>query len=511
MIKKTLKELLVDYINVSDVPDVSITGIAVDSREVKPGDVFVAIKDGVDRYDYVDQVIKLGAVAIVGENEYDKFTIPHVTVSSDRDALLHMSRKFYDYPAKALNLIGITGTDGKTTTANLLYSIMQTAEFETGMISTVNAKLGGSDFDTGFHVTTPEAMDVQSYLQTMKENNLSHVILETTSIGLSKKKVSPSEFDVAIVTNITHEHLDNHGSMDAYWEAKGRLFFELGGELGKNEVVAILNVDDKSYSFLKDRTNAKKVTYAIESDADFRATGIKETNLGISFTVKTADIIFPVECGLIGRFNVYNCLAAIATAIAVYGISPEIVRAGLLNFEGVSGRMEEISLGQNFRLFVDFAHTPNAIDVALQAAQRITNKRVIAVFGSAGLRDKEKRKLMAEISVQNADISIFTAEDPRTESLAGILKEMATGAVNKGGVEGESFIREPNRADAIRKAIAIAEEGDAVFILGKGHEQSMCFGVTEHPWDDSLASKSALSEYLNVPGPEMPKLPHQKL
>jgi UDP-N-acetylmuramoyl-L-alanyl-D-glutamate--2,6-diaminopimelate ligase len=248
----------------------------------------------------------------------------------------------------------------------------------------------------------------------------------------------------------------------------------------------------------------------LDACADIRAESVLYSPQGIRFEAVGEGFRIPVTSPLVGEFNVSNCLAALTAAVRGLGIDPEIAVGGIAALMGVDGRMERIDLGQDFAAIVDFAHTPNALRVAIEAVRKMTDQRVIAIFGSAGLRDKEKRRLMAEASAELADVSILTAEDPRSESLDEILEEMAVGARSKGGVEGKSFFRVPDRGEAIRLGVRMAQRGDVIFFCGKGHEQSMCFGTVEYPWDDRVAMRAALAELLGVPGPQMPHLPTQE-
>src|SRR5258706_398204 len=388
----------------ANAPDIQITGISIDSRSVKPGHLMVAMKVGSsDGHDYITKAIENGAGAVVGEQDLARFTVPYMRIESSRQALTWLAAAFYAWPAHKLTVIGVTGTDGKTTTSNLIYKILVAADIKAGMISTVNAVIGDEVLDTGFHVTTPDAHDVQNYLARMVDAGLTHVVLETTS----------NDFRVGIKSN------------------------------------------------------------------------------------------------LVGSYNVSNCLAALTATIYGLGIDPKIAASGIASLDGIPGRMEQIDLGQNFIAIVDFAHTPNALKVALETARKMTKGKVIATFGSAGLRDQEKRRMMAETSIELADLTVLTAEDPRTESLSGILEEMAAGARSKGGIEGETFWRVPDRGEAIKFAVRLAKKGDIVLSCGKGHEQSMCFGKTEYLWDDRIAMRAALTELLGVGGPKMPYLPSQ--
>jgi UDP-N-acetylmuramoyl-L-alanyl-D-glutamate--2,6-diaminopimelate ligase len=494
---------------------VYITGLALDSRKVQPGNLFVALSGGsADGHDFIPQAIERGAAAVVGTQPLEGLPVPYFCVEDSRRALATLSAAFYGFPAHQLTVIGVTGTDGKTTTCNLIYHILQAAGIRAGMITTVNAVIGEQILDTGFHVTTPEAPDVQRYLAQMVEADLTHVVLEATSHGLDQQRVGGCEFDIAIVTNITHEHLDYHGDYETYRAAKGRLFTELAltsPKPGGNYRLGVLNRDDASYDYLS-RLNAhsqsiKTVSYGLNPQADVRAEEITHTSAGVHFIAVGRDYRIPVKTKLVGSFNVSNCLAAIAAMVEGLEIEIEAARRGIAALEGIPGRMEVVDVGQDFLAIVDFAHTPNALRRALETARQMSENKIIAVFGSAGLRDRQKRRLMAETSAELADVTIFTAEDPRTESLDAILAEMSAGAESRGGVEGRTFWRIPDRRAALRFAISLACPGDLVIACGKGHEQSMCFGQVEYPWDERIALRAALAERLGVAGPLMPFLP----
>ena len=558
--------------------DCPVTAITADSRQVQPGALFVACTGGAtDGHKYIPDAIAKGAAAVVGEQTLAGLAVPYIQVENSRQSLAHLAAAFYGFPARKLTMIGVTGTDGKTTTTNLLYQIMLTAGIKAGMISTVNAVIGDQVLDTGFHVTTPDAPDVQRYLSMMVDAGLTHVVLETTSHGWAQYRVDACEFDIGVVTNITHEHLDYHGSYEAYRAAKSRLFQSLAETQVKqqgNPRLAVLNRDDSSYEYLSAIIQSairhppsairhppsaisyqpsaishqpSAISYGLGERADVRAENIVYEASGFQFTIMVAQSAtikndeqrVAINSKLIGAFNISNCLAALTAAVAGLGLDPQTAARGIAAFPGVPGRMERIELGQPFTAIVDFAHTPNALRVALETVRGMLNilprrsegreerstfaknkktsrtsllrgekkGRIIAIFGSAGLRDREKRRMMAEVSAELADITVLTAEDPRTESLEAILEEMANGARSKGGAEGETFFRVPDRGEAIRFGVRLAQEGDIVIACGKGHEQSMCFGTTEYPWDDRVAMRAALSELMGVEGPGMPYLP----
>ncbi len=516
----------------ANVPDIPITGISIDSRAVQPGHLFVAMKGGsADGHEYIPNAIDKGAAAVLGEREMRGLPVPYIRLENPRRTLSWIAASLYDWPGRKLTVIGVTGTDGKTTTTNLIFQVLLAAGIKAGMISTVNAVIGDEVLDTGFHVTTPDAHDVQRYLARMVEAGLTHVVLETTSHGWAQYRVDACEFDIGVVTNITHEHMDEHGSYENYRAAKARLFssLEITSEKPQgNPRLGVINRDDvKSFDFLNDLIRVKKLNYGLQENADVRALDINYAPSGIRFTAKSRDFKVTVSSSLVGTYNVSNCLAALTATVYGLKIKPEVAVQGIAALDDIPGRMERIDMGQNFTAIVDFAHTPNALKVSLEAAREMLSSRdrrkrqlpsatdhtgqprVIAVFGSAGLRDKAKRRMMAETSAELADLTVLTAEDPRTESLEDILEEMAAGARSKRGREGETFWRVPDRGEAIRFALSLAREGDIVLSCGKGHEQSMCFGVREHLWDDRTAMRAALSELLDVQGPPMPYLPTQ--
>jgi UDP-N-acetylmuramoyl-L-alanyl-D-glutamate--2,6-diaminopimelate ligase len=513
---KTLAELVqgldTQSARLGDNP--GIHKVVDDSRRVVDGALFVAVSGGLaDGHDFIPTAVESGAVAVVGEHPDPGLSVPYIQVPDSRLALAKLASAYYEHPAHQMVMIGVTGTDGKTTTTNLIYESLKAAGLSAGMITTVNAVIGEQILETGLHVTTPEAILVQEYLQQMISAGMTHCVLEATSHGLAQRRVLPSEFDFAVVTNITHEHLDYHGSYEAYRAAKGMLFTELTQGPEKEGVLpaGILNLDDDlSYDYLASITDGRQITYSAASDAEFQAVDIQASVEGLDFGIMHQGATVSIHSPLLGEYNVSNCLAAYSAVVGGLGLPPEAAVEGIAALALIPGRMERIDLGQDFVAMVDFAHTPNALKRALETARGLTAGRVIAVFGSAGLRDREKRRLMAEVSIELADMTVLTAEDPRTESLEQILEEMAVGARSRGGVEGEDFIRVPDRGQAIRRALELAEPGDLVISCGKGHEQSMCFGTTEYPWDDRTAMRAALADYLGLDGPKMPFLPTQE-
>lgn len=512
-----LKSIPVPILASQKISNLEISGIVLDSRQVQPGYLFVALSGGnTDGHRYIPAAVERGAAAVVGNRSICEMPsdLPYVQVENARYALAYLSAAFYDFPARSMTIVGVTGTDGKTTTSSIIYSILRSAGLRAGIISTVNAVIGDEVIDTGFHVTTPESPDVQRYLAKMRDAGLTHVVLEATSHGLAQDRVTACEFDIGVVTNITHEHLDYHGSYEAYRAAKARLFHHLQETVEKptgNPRLAVLNRDDTSFEYLSNLISGRKLTYSVGSQADFTALYPEYTPSGLTFRVRFGEVnSLNIQSWLVGEYNISNILAALAVTIGGLGIQPADAAAGVEKMTPIAGRMEQIDLGQDFIAIVDFAHTPNALKRALETARQMTSGRVIAVFGSAGLRDRLKRRMMAEVSAAMSDITILTAEDPRTESLDEILEEMCSAAISRGAVEGENMFRIADRGAAIRLGVQLARTGDLVIALGKGHEQSMCFGEIEYPWDDRLAMRAALAERLGLEGYLMPYLPTQE-
>ncbi|MBN1284519.1 MAG: UDP-N-acetylmuramoyl-L-alanyl-D-glutamate--2,6-diaminopimelate ligase [Anaerolineae bacterium] len=484
------------------VSDVEVAAPVVeDSRQVEPGGVFLARRGGsADGHRFIAAALAAGAAAVVGELPPGDVgaPVPYAQVRDGAAALPWLSAAYHGFPARRLVMVGVTGTDGKTTTTHLIYHILRAAGLKAGMVSTLKAITGGGELATGLHVTTPPAPEVQAYLAQMVQSGLTHCVLETTSHGLAQGRVDACEFDVAVLTNVTHEHLDFHGSWEAYRDAKARLFKMLGAAARKPGVSkwAVLNFDDPVCEhFMGVSKHDHVFTYSASGDraADIWAAG-RRAGPGVTrFTGLSAAGSVQFETRLAGAFNAANILAA-AGAAAALEIGPDAIARGVAGTPPVPGRMERIDEGQAFVALVDFAHTPNALWRALEAVRPMTGAggRVIAVFGSAGLRDRAKRRLMAEVGAALADRIVLTAEDPRTESLDAILAEMAAGCIAGGGVEGANFWRVPDRGAALAFACEMARAGDVVVSCGKGHEQSMCFGTVEYPWDDRDALRAAL-------------------
>jgi UDP-N-acetylmuramoyl-L-alanyl-D-glutamate--2,6-diaminopimelate ligase len=477
-----------------------IGAVEADSRSVGADTLFVAYRGvNVDGNDFIPAAITKGAVAVVGEVPAAQIAVgcsgaTYVQVRDGREALAWISAAWYGYPSREMAVIGVTGTDGKTTTANLIYHVFRAAGRKAGMISTVDAIIDGQSVETGLHTTTPDSPSIQRLLRQMRDSGTDVCVLETTSHGLAHHRVTGCEYDVAVVTNVTHEHLDLHGSLEAYREAKSQLFRGLTQSFRKQGIpkISVLNRDDSSYEYLSRYAVDAQITYGVHASAHVMAQDISQTNQLLSFDMSSPWGRIRLESTLVGTFNVANILAAVATAMSL-GVDAAAAARGVRAMSGVPGRMERVDVGQPFAALVDFAHTPQSLRAALQAARQLTDGRVIVVFGCAGLRDVAKRPLMGAIAAELADYAILTAEDPRTEDLGDILEEIAAGCRSAGGIEDSTFERVPDRGMALARAVALAREGDVVISCGKGHEQSMCFGEIEYPWDDRAGLLSALT------------------
>jgi UDP-N-acetylmuramoyl-L-alanyl-D-glutamate--2,6-diaminopimelate ligase len=478
-------------------PDAPITAPVVESNlDVAPGGVFVArLGLSTDGHRFIPDAIQRGAAAIVGERDLRDLPLPYARVANAQEALGWLAAAYYGFPSRRMIVIGVTGTDGKTTTSTLIHAILREASGKAGLISTITADVGGAAVDTGLHVTTPSAPQTQALLAQMAANGLQYAVVEMTSHGLAQGRLNGIDLDLALLTNLTHEHLDYHKTFEAYRAAKGRMFAMLGTSARKPGIAktAVINADDASADFFAAFPADRTLRYSLRQPADVRAAQIVHRSDMTTFSVCHDEAEFLIQSELVGQFNVSNLLAAVSAARALH-IPIEFIQRGIQQVRAIPGRLERVDAGQSYLALVDFAHTPNALKNALEAGRALVaaGGRVIAVFGCAGLRDLEKRRMMPQAAVRLADVSFFTAEDPRTESLDDILAAMAAAAAEAGGVEGVHFHCVPDRGLALAKACAMARPGDVVMALGKGHEQSMAFGTVEYPWDDREALRAAI-------------------
>lgn len=399
------------------------------------------------------------------------------------------------YPARHLTVIGVTGTDGKTTTSHLIYHILHAAGQPVSLISTTGAIIHERENQPlGLHVTTPNPFELQNFIKEAVKAGSKYLVLESTSHGLAQYRVWGSHYQIGVVTNVTREHLDYHGSYEQYLKDKARLL--------KNVKTSILNRDDASYEKLKPLAGGKLLTYGLKPSAEVTSDGFRLTPHGMDVTIPRLGRT--VRSQLMGDYNAQNILAATAVGLAL-GLPAAAIAAGIEKAPPPPGRLHRVDAGQPFTVFVDFAHTPNSLENVLKLLRGM-KKRLIVVFGCAGLRDPYKRFPMGASAGRYADLTIITAEDPRTESLDDIMAEIAKGVESQGGVRDQSYFLIGDRQQAIQFAIDHAQPGDIVVTCGKAHEQSMCFGTVEYPWDEFQAVKHALG----VAGVEPLLLPNAK-
>ncbi|MEI7770650.1 MAG: UDP-N-acetylmuramoyl-L-alanyl-D-glutamate--2,6-diaminopimelate ligase [Chloroflexales bacterium] len=496
----TLRELLQE-VDTSDVPsglDTPIFGLAYDSRQVRPGWLFVAIRGfHADGHQYVAQAIAAGAAAVVVDVRYwggGDVGAPLIRVADSRVALAPLAVNFHRRPGLSLRTVGITGTKGKSTTTDLVNQILEGGGFSTGMISTVDFKVGARRWPNSTRQSTPEAPEIQGLLREMADAGCDYAVIESTSHALSARwnRLGGCFFDAAVFLNITHEHLDYHGSFEQYRADKARLF-EMLGEGGQGDAWAIVNADDPSYQYFLDAApaRARRLTFGAQAAADVRAHEVVAGPGGSSLRVTTPWGPTRLRLQLPGSFNVSNALAALSVALS-QGIPLERAAAALEAVPGIRGRMQPVNLGQPFDVIVDYAHSPDSFDQVLGMLRPLTQGRIIVVFGSAGERDRAKRAIQGEIAGRYADLLVLTDEDPRGEDPAAIIAEIAEGAERAGKRAGDGYLCIPDRAEAIRAAMAAARPGDLVLLLGKGHEGNIIYAGSTIPWDEAEAAREAL-------------------
>jgi UDP-N-acetylmuramoyl-L-alanyl-D-glutamate--2,6-diaminopimelate ligase len=484
--------------------DVPVSALCYDSRRASAGALFVAVPGfRVDGHDYIGEAVAGGAVAVVVQADRRakwravvEGGLPAVVVPDSRRALATLAAAFYGHPGRRLRIIGVTGTDGKTTTVHLISALLEAAGHRTGLLSTVHCKVGGRLSFNDYRFTTPEAPQVQALLADMANAGAEYAVLESSSHGLALHRLDGCEYDVAVLTNVTADHLDFHGSREEYLAAKGRLFSMLEQAADKGvEKVAVLNADEPAATYFAGLTRARVMTYGVEKAADLWATDVSPTEWGSRFRLRTQGSELEVSVGLPGLFNVYNSLAAAAVALS-QGMSLAAVKDALESFPGVPGRLERIDEGQPFTVVVDFAHAPEALRRVLAFLRQRCQGQLIVVFGCIGERDRPRRAGMGLAAAELADFAVLTNDNPFQEDPQAILAEIAQGLEKAGRHEGHHFVRIPDRREAIAHALAMAVEGDVVLLTGKGHEQSITIGDTVIPWDERRVARELLREML---------------
>jgi len=476
---------------------IEVSGIAYDSRAVEPGTLFVARRGThVDGHNFLEAAVQRGACAIVAQYVPSGITLPPsvpvILVPDSGIALADLASTFYGHPSRHMRVIGITGTAGKTTTTNLISKVLDGTGHSNGLMSTLNFKIGDRVWDNNTRQSTLEALEIQRMLSEIRQQSIEYAVLETTSHALILNRVRGVEYDVAVITNLTSEHLDFHKTRAAYWRAKACLFERLGTGLDKGfGKSAVLNADDHSYAYLLPFCTVPMLTYGIDCTADFQAHDLQLDNYGSRFRLSTPDGIWEVRTRLFGRFNVYNCLAALAVGYSQHLPINTMIEA-LSAIPGIGGRLERIECGQPFTVMVDYAHTPDSLQKVLQMLRSLTKERLIVVFGLSGERDTSHRRAMGAIATQLADFAIFTTDDPREEDPQKIIAQIAAGAMQMGGKEGYTYFQQPDRRAAIASAFQLARSGDIVLLAGKGHEQVMLIGRERIPWNDRKVARELL-------------------
>jgi UDP-N-acetylmuramoyl-L-alanyl-D-glutamate--2,6-diaminopimelate ligase len=448
--------------------------VVFDSRQVVPGALFFCVRGSTaDGHDFAEEAVRSGAAALVVER-WLGIDVPQILVPSVRQAMGPMSAAVFGEPARSLTIVGVTGTNGKTTIVHLLDEVFRAAGHRTGAIGTVGAHVAGEHVPIAR--TTPEAPDLHRLLGRMRDAGVTTVAMEVSSHALDQGRVGGLRFDAAVFTNLSQDHLDHHGSMESYFAAKASLFTE---ERTKR---AVVNLDDAWGRRLLD-TLVPVTTFGLDPAADVRAEDVRTRSDGLAFRVDGRE----VTSSLRGGFNVSNCLAAIASSELV-GVDPDDAIRGLANAGQVSGRMEPVDAGQRFLVVVDYAHTPDSIRTVLAAARPLATGRVIVVFGCGGERDRAKRFPMGVAATEGADLTVITTDNPRSEDPLGIIAEVERGATEGGG----RYVVEPDRRAAIRLALSHAHPGDVVVIAGKGHESEQELADRSVPFDDRVVVRQEL-------------------
>jgi len=463
--------------------EVEIGGIKIDSRKVVPGDLFICLPGHtVDGHDYAAQAAERGAVALVVQRSLP-VALPQLIVKDSRLAMAILGSHYYGYPSERLRMIGITGTNGKTTTTYLIERLLADAGRPAGVIGTIEMRYAGRSFPMSG--TTPESLDLQQALADMASTDTTYCVMEVSSHALEQGRVKGIRYRSAVFTNLTQDHLDYHQTMDNYAAAKSLLFSRLGNaytpEMSERSY-SIINADDPYGAQLAKSSAAEVITYGIEAEADVRASNIAISARGTSFRLETFRGELDVQLRLVGKFNVANALAAVATGLAE-GLELTQIRDSLEQIAGVPGRVEAVDAGQDYAVIVDYAHTPDGLDNVLKAVKEIAAGRVICVFGCGGDRDRTKRPIMGRIAASHADYMLVTSDNPRSEDPERILQDIEAGLLAD-GVPSSRYALEVDRREAIKKAVEMASSDDVVLIAGKGHETYQIIGSKTFDFDD---------------------------
>ncbi len=468
--------------------DREITGVRYDSRRVMPGNLFVAVRGGTfDGHSFIEQAVEKGAVAVVGEQPALSQRATVIVVQDSRDALAQLAATFFGYPSRKMKMIGVTGTNGKSTTTFLIKHLLERAGQSTGLIGTVQYEIGERRLPAPR--TTPESSDLQELLSQCVETGCRNVVIEVSSHALSLGRSREIEFTVGVFTNLTRDHLDFHRGMKDYFEAKALLFEGVRQSRSKDRK-AIINVDDPYGQQLVARfgRDLPIITYGMGARAEFRASDFKVEMSGTSYRLDANDKSYLVRLPLIGRFNIYNSLAALAAAHAV-GLDVRNAVLGLAKAPQIPGRLEAVQAKRKFHVFVDYAHTDDALLNVVKTCRDLNPNRLILVFGCGGDRDRTKRPLMGAVADQYADFAFITSDNPRKEDPEAIIRDIEAGFTHK------NYEKIVDRKGAIARAIAMAQPRDIVLIAGKGHEKYQEFRDHTIPFDDVEIAGRALEEH----------------
>lgn len=492
---KTLKDIIstLDVQQVQGNQNVSIQDITADSRAVKPNSLFIAL-DGatVDGHNYIDKAVDAGAVAVIVSKPV---TVPAdvcvITVDDTRQAMMVCVPYFFDYPANRMRMVGVTGTNGKTTTTHMIRHILKAQGHKVGVIGTVHIMIGDTSYP--IHNTTPDVVDLQHILHQMVQENVEYCVMEVSSHALALGRVSGVEFDTAVFTNLTQDHLDFHKTFENYLAAKCKLFEQVSApNQVKDNKGAVINIDD-SYGYrVMEKTTAPTITYSTLGKGTLNASDVHMSTKNSQYTVNYKGESYPISMNTTGLFNVYNTLAAIGACLQE-GISMEAIDTALKTFSSVPGRFELIEEGQDFAVVVDYAHTPDGLQNILETAKAIKENRIIIVFGCGGDRDATKRPIMGRIAAEYGDKIYVTSDNPRTEDPVQIVKDVEVG-VKEALREGTSYEVIVDRREAINHAIHDAKAGDIVIIAGKGHENYQILKNETIHFDDREEARKALKE-----------------
>ena len=492
---KTLKDIIstLDVQQVQGDQNVSIQDITADSRAVKLNSLFIAL-DGatVDGHNYIDKAVAAGAVAVIVSKPV---TVPDdvcvITVSDTRQAMMVCVPYFFDYPANRMRMVGVTGTNGKTTTTHMIRHILKAQGHKVGVIGTVHIMIGDTSYP--IHNTTPDVVDLQHILHQMVQENVEYCVMEVSSHALALGRVSGVEFDTAVFTNLTQDHLDFHKTFENYLAAKCKLFEQVSAsDQVKDNKGAVINIDDSYGHRVMEKTTAPTITYSTLGKGTLNASDVHMSTKNSQYTVNYKGESYPVSMNTTGLFNVYNTLAAIGACLQE-GISMEAIDTALKTFSSVPGRFELIEEGQDFAVVVDYAHTPDGLQNILETAKAIKENRIIIVFGCGGDRDATKRPIMGRIAAEYGDKIYVTSDNPRTEDPVQIVKDVEVG-VKEALRDGTSYEVIVNRREAIHHAFHDAKAGDIVIIAGKGHENYQILKNETIHFDDREEARKALKE-----------------